>query len=81
MSVPVSIGDQDQRAKRLRDQAECQARRSDALYVAGGACVTIGVGFFDWKISVIVAGLFCLLPPMLELASGFVKGLRATSRR
>ena len=81
MRTPVSIGDQDQRAQRLREQHERQAQRSDALYVAGAAFVSVGVGFYSWKISLVVVGMFCLLPPVLELASGFLKGMRYTPRR
>lgn len=81
MRNPVSIGDQDERARRLKDQIARQAMRSDALYVAGAVFVTAGTGFFNWKVSLIVGGLFFLLPPLLELASGFVKGLRSSGAR
>lgn len=83
MNAPLQITRDDlQKVKTQRElQAKRQALRSDVLYVAGAAVVTIGVGLMEWKWSLIVGGAFLLLPPVLELASGFIKGLRTIAKR
>lgn len=63
---------------RARRHAEV---RADALYVVGASLVTIGIGLMEFKFALIVAGCFCLLPPVLQLASGFLKGIRPIARR
>jgi UPF0716 family protein affecting phage T7 exclusion len=55
-------------------------RRSDRMYFSGAALVTAGAALFRVHYGLIAAGLFLLLPPMLELASSFLRGLRLRSR-
>lgn len=83
MNAPLQITREDvQREKAKREiQTKRHAQRADALYVAGAAVVTVGVGLMEWKWALIVGGAFLLLPPLLELASGFIKGLRQSVRR
>jgi hypothetical protein len=74
--IQMPIPKQEELAKAKRRAA----LRSDLLYLAGAVLVTIGVGLIRVKFGLITAGGFCLLPPGLELASGFIRGLR-TQRR
>jgi hypothetical protein len=74
-SNPVPINRQQ------REQLDAKARkraswRADALYVCGAALVTSGVGLAKIKFGLIAAGGFCLLLPVLELTSSFIRGLR-----
>lgn len=50
--------------------------RTDALYVAGALLVTAGVAKIRPSWGLIAAGFFCMLLPLLELATGFIRGLR-----
>lgn len=50
--------------------------RSDALYIVGAMLVTAGVAMVRVKLALMTAGAFCLLFPLLELATGFIRGLR-----
>jgi hypothetical protein len=64
-----------------RHTREQQARaraswRADALYVCGAAMVSAGVGLVKVEFGLIAAGGFCLLLPVLELTSSFIRGLR-----
>lgn len=77
---PISIDRQEQ-LHQAREAAKRQAARSDYLYLAGAVLVTAGVALVHWQLAPIAAGVFCLLPPLLELASGFIKGTRMTQRR
>lgn len=64
--------------KEQREQARRRAEiRSDVLYATGGVLVSIGLGMIRVRYGLIAAGGFCLLAPLLELASAFLKGLRA----
>lgn len=75
---PIPIA---QQSKEQQLQAKLRADfRSDMLYVAGGVLVSIGAGIIRVRYGVISAGAFCLLPPVLELASGFIRGLRVARR-
>jgi len=56
-------------------------RRADILYVAGAVLVTIGMGMARMRYGFITAGAFCVLLPLMELVSGFIKGLRAPRSR
>jgi len=53
------------------------ARRSDALYWAGVVLVACGLGEIRFYLAPIAIGFFCLVIPSLELAAGFIRGLRA----
>lgn len=64
--------------------AELQRRRefrTDVLYIAGSSAVSMGLAMVRPYLGIIAIGLFCLLPPVLELASGFIRGLRPGPRR
>lgn len=74
-SSPVPINRQQ------REQLEAKARarsswRADALYICGAALVSAGVGLVKVQFGLIAAGGFCLLLPVLELTSSFIRGLR-----
>ena len=63
-----------------REQLDAKARarvswRADALYICGAVLVTAGVGLVKVKFGLITAGGFCLLLPVLELTSSFIRGL------
>jgi hypothetical protein len=61
-------------------QAEAQrkksGRRFDMMYLSGAALVTTGATLFRFRLGFIAAGAFLLFPPMLELLSSFLRGLR-----
>jgi predicted acyltransferase len=65
-----------ERAELLKKQA-AQARRSDGLYIAGAVLFAVGLGWIRIYLAPIALGCFCLLFPLLELATGFIRGLRA----
>lgn len=69
---PISIARQEELAK----EQKRASLRSDVLYVSGAALVTAGVAMIRVKFALMTAGAFCLLLPMLELAAGFLRGLR-----
>jgi hypothetical protein len=73
--IPIAKPEEMKKAKR---RAEL---RSDLLYVAGALLVTSGVAMIRVKLALMTAGGFCLLFPMLELATGFIRGLRVPPRR
>lgn len=55
---------------------------ADVAYVGGAALVVLGLALSGrWGRPVEVAGAFCLLPPMLQLASGFLRGVFHTQKR
>jgi hypothetical protein len=64
--------------KQHRDRA---ALRSDAMYFAGAWLMSAGAWLFRHWVGLVVFGLFLALPPLLELASGFLKGLRSRPSR
>lgn len=64
-------------AEEKKKQMQRQARKSDALYIGGSVLVTVGVILFSVRAGLIVGGAFCLFLPMLEVLSGFVRGLRS----
>jgi hypothetical protein len=66
----------EDRAALLKKQAD-QARRSDAFYIAGAVLVAAGLGWIRIYLAPIALGCFCLLFPLLELTTGFIRGLRA----
>lgn len=78
--VPINHLRQSDEMKAKQKRA---ARRSDALYVAGAVLVAAGLGCIRLYLAPIALGAFCLLLPLLELATGFIRGLRApnSSRR
>jgi hypothetical protein len=78
-AAPTPIS-QPEREK-LAIAAKRKDQRSDILYYAGSALVAVGLGTIRIGFGLIAAGAFCLLPPVLELASGFLKGLRAPRAR
>jgi hypothetical protein len=53
-------------------------KRSDVLYIVGAALISIGLGTVHSYLAPIAAGFFTMLPPLLELAAGFIRGLRRT---
>lgn len=73
-SPQIRKEEQEQKAKKA-------ARRSDVLYFAGAALVTAGVSMIRIRYGLITLGAFCLLLPMLELATSFIRGLRAQQPR
>jgi len=77
-TIPI---DRREELVKAKEQQKRQAQRADCLYLAGAVLVTAGVALCRWRFAPIAAGVFCLLPPLLELASGFVKGLRVVPRR
>jgi predicted Co/Zn/Cd cation transporter (cation efflux family) len=74
MSTPEAIETQKREARR-------RELRSDLLYVAGALLVVCGIALRSFSIAIIFAGIFSLLMPMLELASGFIRGLRRPRAR
>jgi len=70
--IPIAAKQQEELAKRRRAE-----RRSDVLYVVGALMVTAGVSLFRIRWGLIAGGFFCMLLPMLELATGFIRGIRA----
>lgn len=68
------------RGAQAEEQRRKAGRRSDLMYVSGAGLITAGVGLFRIRYGLIAAGVFLLLPPLLELASGFLRGLRYTAR-
>jgi Flp pilus assembly protein TadB len=74
-SQPVPINSATPEAK--KQAAERAARRSDFLYFGGALVVTCGVSLYSWRLGIILAGLFLLLIPVLEILASFMKGLRA----
>ena len=56
------------------------AKRSDALYFAGAALVTVGASLFRIRTGLIAAGCFLLLLPVLEIGGIFIRSLRPASR-
>jgi hypothetical protein len=71
-SSPVPINRQTR-----EQQARARASwRADALYVCGAALVATGLGLVKIRFGLIAAGGFCLLLPVLELTSSFIRGLR-----
>lgn len=83
-SQPVPL-DRAPRPKAIEQQkkAAAQERRSDALYIAGAVLVAAGLGCIRFYLAPIALGVFCLVLPLLELTTGFIRGLRApgASRR
>lgn len=55
--------------------------RNDALYVAGALLVTAGVSLVHISWGLMAGGFFCMLLPLLELASGFIRGVRSKATR
>ena len=75
--MPASPQIRKEEQERLRRRSE---RRSDVLYFAGAALVTVGVGMIRIRYGLIAAGTFLLLLPLLELATSFIRGLRGQRR-
>jgi hypothetical protein len=76
---PIAVPSPD----RKRDDAELKAaakkraeRRSDVLYIAGAALITIGAGMIRIYLAPIAAGCFAMLLPMMEVVTAFVRGVR-----
>jgi hypothetical protein len=51
---------------------------SDRMYFMGAGAIAIGLGFFHPRpaFALIAAGAFVTLPPMLDLLSAFIRGVR-----
>jgi hypothetical protein len=71
-SSPVPIN-QQKREQQARARASW---RADALYICGAALVATGLGLVKVRFGLIASGGFCLLLPVLELTSSFIRGLR-----
>lgn len=66
----------------LEEQRRKRAgRRADLMYFSGAVLVTAGAGLFQLRIGLLTAGTFLLFPPLLELASSFLRGLRNSRSR
>jgi hypothetical protein len=76
-SQPIPIGTRQQQEAELLKKRRRSARRSDALYIAGAVLVAAGLGCIRFYLAPIALGVFCLILPGLELATGFIRGLRA----
>jgi hypothetical protein len=77
-SQPIPIGsNRQQHETELLKKRERAARRSDTLYIAGAVLVAAGLGLIRIYLAPIALGVFCLILPGLELATGFIRGLRA----
>lgn len=70
--IPIATK-QEELAKRRRAEL-----RSDVLYIAGALMVTLGVSLFHIRWGLIAGGSFCMLLPLLELATGFIRGIRGS---
>ena len=77
MSLPVPINRQQQ-TDELKAKQKRAAQRSDALYIAGAVLIAAGLGWIRLYLAPIALGVFCLVFPVLELATGFIRGLRRT---
>lgn len=75
--APISAPEREKMIRAI----ERKDKRSDILYYAGSIFIAAGLGMIRVSYGLIAAGAFCLLPPMLELASGFLKGLRSGPQR
>jgi hypothetical protein len=76
----VSINDRQLSPEKRHELEQVRRRKSwkdDALYLAGALLVTAGLAMIRIQFALLVAGGFCLLFPLLELATGFIRGLRA----
>jgi hypothetical protein len=73
---PIPITKQEELAQKKR-RAEF---RSDALYIAGSLLVTAGVSLVHISWGLVTGGCFCMLLPLLELATGFIRGLKTPRR-
>lgn len=51
--------------------------RKDLLFLLGGALVVAGVAMWSVPRAFITAGGLLLIVPLLELLSGFIRGLRS----
>lgn len=72
-----------QKQEEIAQKKQRAERRSDVLYIIGAALVVAGIAMIRAKFALITAGAFCLIFPVLELTTGFIRGLRAplTPRR
>jgi hypothetical protein len=61
----------------LRARRTRASRRSDALYIGGAILVAAGLGCIRFYLAPIALGAFCLVFPVLELVTGFLRGLRS----
>jgi hypothetical protein len=77
---PVAI-DRPVQPEELKAQRRRAALRSDALYIVGAVLVAAGLGEVRFFLAPIALGLSCLIFPVLELATGFIRGLRLLPRR
>lgn len=69
--VPISKHEEVAQAKRRA------SFREDAMYLAGAVLITAGAGMIRPWAGLFAAGFFFLLVPMLQIVTGFVRGLRA----
>jgi len=55
-----------------------QEKLSDRMYFLGAAAIALGFGFFHPRpaFGLIAAGAFLALPPLLDLLSAFIRGIR-----
>lgn len=75
-SQPISMNRQALSDEQKKRQA-MQERRSDVLYIVGGLLVAFGLGCIRYYLAPIALGCFCLIFPSLEIAKGFIRGLRS----
>lgn len=68
--------DEQARAAAKKKAARAEFRK-DALFIAGSLLCTAGAGMVRIWLGFLTAGFFCLLTPSLDLAIGFIRGLRA----
>lgn len=80
MSSPVPIAPPGSERERQVKAQERRERRSDALYFAGGAMLSAGLGMIRPAFGIMAGGFLLALPPLLELASWFIRGLRRGAR-
>jgi len=74
---PITVNRQQQ-TEELKAKQKRAGQRSDALYIAGAVLIAAGLGWIRICLAPITLGVFCLVFPVLELATGFIRGLRRT---
>lgn len=70
MPEPKTNAEKTELKRRKHDLA------SDALYIVGAGFVCAGLAIPGFTGTLIAAGCFCLVFPIMELALAFVRGLR-----
>lgn len=57
-------------------KARLKLDKSDGLYLSGALLIVGGIALHSMGHALVAAGCFCLVFPICELASSFVKGVR-----